>query len=131
MTIGLRDGRFGRERAHVSSGLPYVGQSLTASPVAASNRSAAASTSSSSGVRQRSEFTAGRVAGAVNAELGLLAEGQMPELPDGVVVMCGHGERAMTAASLLERPGCGGISVAVGGPDDWARSSGQALEADR
>jgi hydroxyacylglutathione hydrolase len=81
-------------------------------------------------VRQASEFTAGRVAGAVNAELGALAEGNLPDLPHGAVVMCGHGERAMTAASLLERAGRRDVSVAVGGPEDWARSSGQPLEVD-
>ena len=80
-------------------------------------------------VRQRSEFAAGRVAGAVNAELGGLAEGHVPDLPDGAVMMCGHGERAMTAASLLARAGHRGISVAVGGPGDWAASTGQPLEA--
>ncbi len=41
--------------------------------------------------------------------------------------MCGHGERAMTAARLLEH---GGREVAVfeGRPSDWATSSGEPLE---
>jgi 3-mercaptopyruvate sulfurtransferase SseA len=34
--------------------------------------------------------------------------------------MCGHGERATTAASLLERAG-GRVAVFVGGPEDWSR----------
>ncbi|HWH27817.1 MAG TPA: rhodanese-like domain-containing protein, partial [Mycobacteriales bacterium] len=79
-------------------------------------------------VRQRSEFTAGRVAGAGNAELGRLAEGDLPALPDGAAVMCGHGERAMTAASLLERAGRRDVAVVVGGPEDWARHTGRPLE---
>jgi len=49
--------------------------------------------------------------------------------PDGpIVVMCGHGERAMTAASLLERAGHSAVTVLVGGPDDWATSHAAVLE---
>jgi hydroxyacylglutathione hydrolase len=44
------------------------------------------------------------------------------------VLMCGHGERAMTGASLLERHGRE-VSVLVGGPDEWARAHGLALES--
>jgi hydroxyacylglutathione hydrolase len=44
------------------------------------------------------------------------------------VVMCGHGERAMGAASLLVRRGFNHVSVLVGGPDDWAEANGQTLE---
>ena len=51
-----------------------------------------------------------------------------PRLPTGpVVTMCGHGERAATAASVLERTGHRDLAVALGGPDDWARRSGQSL----
>ena len=41
--------------------------------------------------------------------------------------MCSHGERAMTAASLLERGGHKELRVARGGPRDWQRATGQAL----
>jgi rhodanese-related sulfurtransferase len=41
-------------------------------------------------------------------------------------MMCGHGERAATAASLLERGGRSDIAVVIGGPDDWA-SDGRDL----
>ena len=52
----------------------------------------------------------------------------LAELPEGpVTVMCGHGERAMTAASLLERAGHQDLRVAVGCPQDWQRATGQAL----
>lgn len=78
-------------------------------------------------VRQRSEFGSGHLPGATNVELGRLAEGYLPEVPDGTAVMCGHGERAMTAASLLERGGQEGVSVVLGGPDEWASHSGQPL----
>ena len=41
--------------------------------------------------------------------------------------MCGHGERAMTAASLLVRAGHKDLRVARGSPKDWQRATGQAL----
>lgn len=78
-------------------------------------------------VRQQSEFLAGHVPGAANLELGRLAEGAPGRLAARAAVMCGHGERAMTAASLLERGGHDGVAVVVGGPDDWAQATGRAL----
>jgi rhodanese-related sulfurtransferase len=45
-----------------------------------------------------------------------------------VVVMCGHGERATTAASLLERAGHPAVAVLTGGPPDWAEATGGRLE---
>jgi rhodanese-related sulfurtransferase len=42
--------------------------------------------------------------------------------------MCAHGERAMTAASLLARAGRGGLRVVVGGgPAEWSAATGQPL----
>jgi hydroxyacylglutathione hydrolase len=80
-------------------------------------------------VRQASEVVGGHLPGAVAVELGALAGGRLPaQLPDGpVTVMCGHGERATTAASLLARAGRKDLRVALGGPDDWRRASGRAL----
>jgi hydroxyacylglutathione hydrolase len=80
-------------------------------------------------VRQASEVTDGHLPGAVAVELGALAGDRQPaELPEGpVTVMCGHGERAMTAASLLARAGHTDLRVARGGPQDWQRATGQAL----
>jgi hydroxyacylglutathione hydrolase len=43
------------------------------------------------------------------------------------VVMCGHGERAMGAASVLAKAGRPDIAVLTGGPEDWAQATGQAL----
>jgi hydroxyacylglutathione hydrolase len=42
-------------------------------------------------------------------------------------VMCGHGERAMTGASVLERAGRDDLAVLAGGPTAWATASGRAL----
>jgi hydroxyacylglutathione hydrolase len=80
-------------------------------------------------VRQASEVADGHLPGAVAVELGALAGDQLPAaLPAGpVTVMCGHGERAMTAASLLARAGHTDLQVAVGGPEDWRRATGHAL----
>jgi hydroxyacylglutathione hydrolase len=79
-------------------------------------------------VRQASEYRAGHLPGAVLAELGLLTAS--PQLPPGpLTLMCGHGERAMTAASLLERRGWSGLTVVEGGPEDWEQVPGRRLEA--
>jgi hydroxyacylglutathione hydrolase len=80
-------------------------------------------------VRQASEVADGHLPGALAIELGALADDRQPaELPEGpITVMCGHGERAMTAASLLARAGHHDLRVAHGGPHDWRRATGQAL----
>ena len=79
-------------------------------------------------VRQQVEFGAGHVPGARSVELSRLAEGHSPIVADGAAVMCGHGERAMTAVSLLERSGARDLAVVVGGPEDWAAHSGRPLQ---
>jgi hydroxyacylglutathione hydrolase len=80
-------------------------------------------------VRQASEVADGHLPGAFAVELGALADDRPPAvLPEGpITVMCGHGERAMTAASLLERAGHMNLRVAIGGPKDWQRATGHAL----
>jgi len=45
-------------------------------------------------------------------------------------VVCGHGERAMTAASLLRRAGHAGLAVLAGGAGDWSAATGRPLEED-
>jgi hydroxyacylglutathione hydrolase len=44
------------------------------------------------------------------------------------VVMCGHGERAMSGASILARLGRRDLSVLASGPEDWAAATGGTLE---
>jgi len=80
-------------------------------------------------VRQASEVAEGHLPGAVAVELGALAGDRLPaQLPEGpVTVMCSHGQRAMTAASLLERAGHKDLRVVHGGPQDWQRATGQTL----
>ena len=78
-------------------------------------------------VRQDNEVAAGHLPGALHVELGDIAEHDA-ELPTGeLAVMCGHGERAATAASLLERAGRTDIAVVIGGPDDWRAATGDNL----
>jgi rhodanese-related sulfurtransferase len=86
-------------------------------------------------IRQREEFAGGHLPGAHHCELGALTDTQPTHLDSGlsgsddpVVLMCGHGERAAGAASLLERAGHRDLAVLVGGPDDWARATGEDLD---
>jgi glyoxylase-like metal-dependent hydrolase (beta-lactamase superfamily II)/rhodanese-related sulfurtransferase len=79
-------------------------------------------------VRQRDEFTAGHVSNAVHIELGDLAARVADLHTRKLVVMCGHGERAMSAASVIERATGQVVSVLVGGPDELAAAAGTALE---
>ena len=78
-------------------------------------------------VRQAGEFTSGHLPAAGHIELGALPGAQLPAGP--VVTMCGHGERAATAASVFERRGHHEIAVLTGSPDEWATATGIPLEA--
>jgi hydroxyacylglutathione hydrolase len=79
-------------------------------------------------IRQAAEFTTGHVPGAVHVELGDIAA-RGADLPPGpVVVMCGHGERAMSAASVLARAGRHDLAVLDGGPESWAAATGRPLQ---
>jgi glyoxylase-like metal-dependent hydrolase (beta-lactamase superfamily II)/rhodanese-related sulfurtransferase len=67
-------------------------------------------------VRQQTEFRAGHSPESTNIELGRLRDG-LDGVPEGpLLVHCGHGERAMTAASLLQRAGREDVVVLAGGP---------------
>ncbi|MEV0074122.1 MULTISPECIES: rhodanese-like domain-containing protein [unclassified Amycolatopsis] len=72
-------------------------------------------------VRQAPEYRAGHVPGAIHLELGDLTA-HAADVPTGAIVACGHGERAMTAASLLERAGRTDLTVLDGGPGGYTRA---------
>jgi len=77
-------------------------------------------------IRQRAEYAAGHVPGAAHTELGRLTE-TIEAIPDGpLLVYCGHGERAMSAASLLERAGRCDVAVLAGGPDELGELESEA-----
>ena len=80
-------------------------------------------------VRQASEYAGGHLPGARNVELGALARQAASLGGRPVVTMCGHGERAATAASMLERAGCSAAAVLPGSPPDWAEVTGRTLES--
>ncbi|WP_240107167.1 rhodanese-like domain-containing protein [Streptomyces sp. MUM 203J] len=77
-------------------------------------------------VRQESEYTAGHVPGALSLELGALPS-RTADVPRGAVVACARGQRAMTAASVLEAAGHPGVTVLRGGPSDYAAAHGLRL----
>jgi hydroxyacylglutathione hydrolase len=74
-------------------------------------------------IRQRSEYVEGHLPGAVHVELGDLPARAADITDEPTIVMCGHGERAMGAASLLERAGHRDLAVLDGGPEDWAEAT--------
>ncbi len=78
-------------------------------------------------IRQDAEYGAGHIPGASHIELGSLAADGTRIGPGPLTLICGHGERAMSAASLLAAAGDRDLTVAVGGPDDWAAATGRPL----
>jgi len=74
-------------------------------------------------VRQASEWAGGHIPGAQHVELGSVTASAavIPTVP--ITIYCGHGERAMTAASLLEAQGRGSLAVLQGGFDAWRGAS--------
>lgn len=81
-------------------------------------------------VRQATEFASGHLPGAVHIELGALSRSSADLSGHDVVVMCGHGERAATAASVLERAGVSDVTILPGGPQDWADAGpGRTLQS--
>ncbi len=80
-------------------------------------------------VRQANEYEMGHVPGAVNIELGQLSAAQLCDRP--LTVMCGHGERAMTGASLLAAGGRTDVVVLDGGSDTWSSAFATPLEVGR
>jgi hydroxyacylglutathione hydrolase len=78
-------------------------------------------------IRQGSEYQAGHLPHAAHIELGALTSRTGDVAPGPVTVMCGHGERALTAATLLQREGRRDIAILDGGPADWAAATGGSL----
>jgi glyoxylase-like metal-dependent hydrolase (beta-lactamase superfamily II)/rhodanese-related sulfurtransferase len=82
-------------------------------------------------VRQAAEYAAGHVPGVDHIELGDLAT-RVDDMPAGpVAVMCAHGERAMTAASVLQRRGRHDVLAVTGGPGELAAHRRSGLDTGR
>jgi hydroxyacylglutathione hydrolase len=78
-------------------------------------------------VRSDDEYRAGHLPGARHVELTRVADCG-DEYTEPIAVMCGHGERAATAASILARYGNHNVRIVTAGPEDWAAATNQALE---
>jgi rhodanese-related sulfurtransferase len=81
-------------------------------------------------IRQNTEWQSGHLPGARHVELGTLASGAQVPVEGPTAVMCAHGQRSMTAASLLarDRGTAADLSVVAGGAEDWAQATGRNLE---
>ncbi len=107
----------GGMRAWTRSGMPTASAELVDSARA---RQALGEGAVALDVRQPDEFAAGHIEGAIHVPLGSVAT-RLSEVPRDrpVVVYCGHGERASSAVSLLERAGFASLLNIDGGYDAW------------
>ncbi len=78
-------------------------------------------------VRQADEYAAGHVPCAINVELARI--GADTAGSTRVTFMCGHGERAMTAASIALAGGATGVSAFDGGPDTFLAATAESMVA--
>ncbi len=81
-------------------------------------------------IRQEAEYAAGHLPGAIHVELGSVAGADISNVGP-LAVMCAHGERAMSAASILEARGLRDLTVVLGGPADWTAAHGRTLHIGR
>jgi glyoxylase-like metal-dependent hydrolase (beta-lactamase superfamily II)/rhodanese-related sulfurtransferase len=81
-------------------------------------------------IRQAPEWQAGHLPHAAHVELGALAGGADVPVSGPTAVMCAHGQRSMTAASLIarDRGTSHGLEVLAGSAEDWAEVTGRDLE---
>jgi hydroxyacylglutathione hydrolase len=76
-------------------------------------------------VRQAHEWRAGRLPQAVLREAGDIVNCDLVLPRDRpIAVHCGHGERAATAVSLLERRGYTNLALVIGDIDEWQQTGG-------
>ena len=110
--------QFGGYLAEGITAWQQSGRSVTKTPVLSADQ--VPSTSAVVDVRQESEWEMGHVPGAIHLELGEIAEAGT-HLPKELVLHCGHGQRSMTAASVLERAGRTGVAVTTASPDELTK----------
>jgi glyoxylase-like metal-dependent hydrolase (beta-lactamase superfamily II)/rhodanese-related sulfurtransferase len=81
-------------------------------------------------IRQDGEWETGHVAHATHVELGALPDASEAVACEPTAVMCAHGQRSMTAASLIarDRGSAHGLTVVGGSAEDWSARTGRALQ---
>jgi hydroxyacylglutathione hydrolase len=82
-------------------------------------------------VRQAHEWRTGRLPRAILREAGDLPLADLDLPRDRLIAAhCGHGERAATALSVLERRGYRNLALVTGGIEDWQRAGGPVARGD-
>jgi hydroxyacylglutathione hydrolase len=77
-------------------------------------------------VRQKNEWEAGHLPGALHIENGRLPWDELPLPHDQLIVVhCAHGARSMAAISVLRRRGYGNLVQMQGGFNAWAAAGGE------
>src|SRR5574340_1676371 len=78
-------------------------------------------------VREASEWAGGHLPGARHVPLGALLSAPADHLPrDGVIFVCAHGARSLTACMVAERAGLEEVYSLDGGTVAWV-AGGRAL----
>ena len=111
--------QFGGYLADGITGWQQSGRSVNRTQVLSVDR--IPSTSAIVDVRQGSEWETGHVPGAIHLELGDMTKAGS-HLPAELVLHCEHGQRSMTAASVLERAGRTDVTVTTASAGELARA---------
>lgn len=79
-------------------------------------------------VREESEYTAGRIPGAIHISKGVIErdiETKVPDPASPLVLYCGGGFRSVLAAEVLGRMGYTNVISMDGGWSGWNRAGGE------
>jgi hydroxyacylglutathione hydrolase len=114
---------FNQPAGELADGMAAWDRPITATPLIRANEIGATPVLD---VRQLNEFDTGHIPGATHIELGELPSRTADVPPGPIAVMCGHGQRAMTAASILQRTDRA-VQVLVDSAQDWATATARAL----
>jgi hydroxyacylglutathione hydrolase len=80
-------------------------------------------------VRQAHEWAAGRIPQAEMLEAGAMPTADLQLPRDRMIAThCGHGQRAATALSVLERRGYRNLAVITESVDDWRKAGGEVRQ---
>jgi rhodanese-related sulfurtransferase len=81
-------------------------------------------------VRERSEWDAGHIAGAIHVGKGVIErdiEGAVPDLDTALVLYCGGGYRSALAADVLQQMGYTRVWSMAGGWREWRAADGAVV----